>query len=260
MTEKFATAFAVFFVVLLSGHGQIDRAQERAPHRARVRTYFIATDEVAWDYVPRARDEAMGHPFHGFEKGYVEPGLHSIGRLYQKAIYREYMDAKFNRLVERSPDQKYLGILGPILYGEVGDTLKIFFKNNTSRPYSMHPHGLLYQKDSEGSSYNDGTSGKDKEDDAVQPGGTHLYVWDIPERAETWASRPELTRLALPLSRGRNAGHRLRALRRDRGDGARKSTPGWSSYGCGSRICLHDDNYQRKRKLVSGREHPEIRY
>src|SRR5258708_23577938 len=83
----------------------------------------------------------------------------------------------------RSADEQYLGILCPVLYGEVGDTIKIFFKNNASRPFSMHPHGVLYQKNSEGSGYNDGTSDGDKADDAVLPGKTHNYVWEIPERA-----------------------------------------------------------------------------
>ena len=29
----------------------------------------------------------------------------------------------------------------------------------------------------------DGTSGADKHDDAVPPGGTHTYTWQVPERA-----------------------------------------------------------------------------
>jgi FtsP/CotA-like multicopper oxidase with cupredoxin domain len=47
----------------------------------------------------------------------------------------------------------------------------------------MHPHGVLYEKDSEGADYNDGTSGKDKEDGCVAPGATHNYTWRIPDRA-----------------------------------------------------------------------------
>lgn len=157
--------------------------QGRAPLRNRVRTYFVAAEEVTWDYAPLGGDEAMGHPFHDFEKNFLDAGPNHVRHLCKKVVYREYADAKFNRLTVRSAEGQYLGILGPLLYGEVGDTLKIFFKNNASRPYSMHPHGVLYQKDSEGSGYNDGTSGKDKEDDSVQPGGTHVYVWEIPERA-----------------------------------------------------------------------------
>jgi hephaestin len=47
----------------------------------------------------------------------------------------------------------------------------------------MHPHGVFYAKDSEGAPYNDGTTGNQKADDAVPPGGTHTYVWQVPDRA-----------------------------------------------------------------------------
>jgi len=60
-----------------------------AAHHGRVRVHFIAAEEVEWDYAPLGRDEAMGHPFDGFEKNYMEAGPHHIGRIYKKAIYRE---------------------------------------------------------------------------------------------------------------------------------------------------------------------------
>ncbi|MGH9411488.1 MAG: multicopper oxidase domain-containing protein [Vicinamibacterales bacterium] len=80
-------------------------------------------------------------------------------------------------------EDRYLGLVGPILRGEVGDTIKVVFKNTATHPYSMHPHGVLYGKDSEGVDYNDGTSGADRKDGGVPPGATHTYVWRIPERA-----------------------------------------------------------------------------
>lgn len=110
------------------------QAQDLGPkHHAKVRVHFVAADEVDWDYAPSGRDEAMGHPFHDFARIYMEAGPHRIGRVYKKCIYREYTDAKFNHLHDRSPNDQYLGMVGPILYGEVGDTLKIVFKNNASR-------------------------------------------------------------------------------------------------------------------------------
>lgn len=36
-----------------------------------------------------------------------------------------------------------LHILGPLLRGEVGDIITVVFKNNASRPYSVHAHGVL---------------------------------------------------------------------------------------------------------------------
>lgn len=157
--------------------------QSAGPNSDKTRTYYVAADEVEWNYAPSGRDDAMGMDFDPVARAFTEPGPHQIGRINKKAIYREYTDATFSTLKPRSPEDQYLGILGPIFHGEVGDTFKIIFKNNATHPYSMHPHGVLYEKDSEGADYNDNTSGKDKEDGCVAPGATHTYVWQIPERA-----------------------------------------------------------------------------
>ncbi|HWO29717.1 MAG TPA: multicopper oxidase domain-containing protein, partial [Candidatus Acidoferrum sp.] len=161
-------------------------SQELSPqivaHQNHVRVYFVAADEVLWDYAASGQNDAMGRPFDDFENVYMRPSAHRIGRVYKKAIYREYTDAKFRELADR-PTEEYAGILGPILRGEVGDTIKVVFKNNASRPYSMHSHGLLYAKDSEGAAYNDGRKDEGKKGDSVPPGATHVYTWEIPERA-----------------------------------------------------------------------------
>jgi hypothetical protein len=52
----------------------------------KTRTYYVAADEVNWDYAPTGRDEAMGHPFDALQKGYTDSGPHRIGRIYKKAI------------------------------------------------------------------------------------------------------------------------------------------------------------------------------
>jgi FtsP/CotA-like multicopper oxidase with cupredoxin domain len=147
------------------------------------RTYYVAADEVQWDYAPSGRDEAMGMEFDDIGKAFTQSGPHRIGRIYKKAVYHEYNDATFSTLKQRGPDEQYLGILGPVLRGAVGDTIKVVFRNNGTHPFSMHPHGVLYEKDSEGADYNDATSGADKEDGGVPPGQTHTYTWKIPERA-----------------------------------------------------------------------------
>jgi manganese oxidase len=149
----------------------------------KTRVYYVAADEVNWDYAPTGRDEAMGHPFDELQKGYSESGPHHIGRIYKKAIYREYADESFTTLKKRDAEDAYLGLLGPILHVEVGDTIKIVFRNNATHPFSMHPHGVLYQKDSEGADYNDGTPGADKSDGGVPPRAKHVYLWQVPERA-----------------------------------------------------------------------------
>lgn len=166
------TAMLLLFSPIVSGQSQ-----------GKARTYYIAADEVDWDYAPGGVNKMMGMKFQGYSKVFVEKGPHRIGTVYRKAIYREYTDATFTQLKPRPAEWAPAGILGPILRAEVGDTIKIIFKNNATRPYSMHPHGVFYDKDSEGAPYDDGTSGADKQDDTVPPGKTHTYTWKVPERA-----------------------------------------------------------------------------
>lgn len=155
-----------------------------AAHRAKTRTYYVAADEVNWDYAPSGRDEAMGMPFDAIAKGFTETSANHIGRVYKKAVYREYTDATFTTIKPRAPQDAYQGILGPILYAEVGDTIKVVFKNNATHPYGMHPHGVLYQKDSEGADYSGSSSGNMEDRGAcIAPGATHTYTWSVPDRA-----------------------------------------------------------------------------
>jgi len=148
-----------------------------------VRTYFIAADEIDWDYAPLGVDFMTGKPFAGMSAAYTQPGPGQIGHVYRKAVYREYTDHTFETLKERLPEDKYLGLLGPVLRAEVGDTIKIIFKNNGTHPYSMHPHGVFYEKPSEGSMYADGVADAKKPGAMVMPGSTFTYVWAVPERA-----------------------------------------------------------------------------
>jgi len=155
----------------------------------QTRTYYIAADEVAWDYVPGAVDGIKEQPFTqlGFFRSGIPAGKPPISKpvstKYTKALYREYTDSSFTTLKPRAPEWEHLGFLGPLVRAEVGDTIKIVFRNNGKKPYSVHPHGVFYNKDSEGAPYSDNTSGKDRLDDGVPPGGTHEYTWLVPERA-----------------------------------------------------------------------------
>ncbi len=149
----------------------------------KTRTYYIAADEVAWDYAPLGFDNITGQPFGPTENVFVQSGKDRIGKVYLKALYREYTNGAFTTLKPVDLKWQQLGILGPVIRAEVGDTIQVVFKNNTGFPFSVHPHGVFYQKSSEGAPYNDGTSGSDKADDAVPPGGTHTYIWPVPERA-----------------------------------------------------------------------------
>jgi hephaestin len=149
----------------------------------RVRTYYVAAEEVEWDYAPLGIDMNTGKPFEGAAAAYTQPGPNRIGRLYRKALYREYTDGTFATRRPRAQQDDYLGLLGPVLRAEVGDTIKVVFKNNASRPYSMHPHGVFYEKTSEGSMYADNVPDHQKMGAMVPPGATFTYEWEVPERA-----------------------------------------------------------------------------
>uniref|UniRef100_A0A8C6XRE3 Plastocyanin-like domain-containing protein n=1 Tax=Naja naja TaxID=35670 RepID=A0A8C6XRE3_NAJNA len=73
------------------------------------------------------------------------------------------------------------GLLGPIIQAEVYDKVVVTFKNMASHPFNIHAKGVSYWKASEGAGYEDLTSQLEKEDDAVEPGHTHVYVWEILE-------------------------------------------------------------------------------
>ena len=149
----------------------------------RTRTYYISADKVVWDYAPDGRNDITGEPFDDVANTYVQSGPGRIGSRYVKCLYRGYTDGTFRHLQQRRPDERYLGLLGPVIRAEVGDTIKVVFRNTCPFSTSVHPHGVFYLKDSEGAPYDDGTSGADKADDAVPTGGRHTYVWQVPDRA-----------------------------------------------------------------------------
>ncbi|KAG8542916.1 hypothetical protein GDO81_025826, partial [Engystomops pustulosus] len=116
---------------------------------------------------------------------FLENGKDRIGRVYKKAIYKQFTDARYHEEVRKPA---WLGFLGPIIKAEVEDTIIVHLKNFASRSYTLHPHGVFYKKDSEGAFYPDGTSKSDKHDDAVPPGGHHTYNWIVKQE---YAPTPE---------------------------------------------------------------------
>jgi manganese oxidase len=149
----------------------------------RVRTYYVAAEEVEWDYAPLGIDKVTGKPFEGTSAAFTQPGPQRIGHIYRKALYREYTDATFATRKPRAPQDEYLGLVGPVLRAEVGETIKVVFKNKASHTFSMHPHGVFYEKASEGSMYEDNVPHDQKMGSMVAPGGTFTYEWGVPERA-----------------------------------------------------------------------------
>ncbi len=149
----------------LHEHGHV--AALAAASTGQVRTYYIAADEVLWDYAPHGMTtsrEAVRRRGEGLRR---ERADRHRAR-YCKSLYRGYTDASFTtRIVAPTscpagvmPCDDTLGMIGPVIRAVVGDTIKVVFKNNTQYPASVHPHGVFYAKNAEGAPYADGTGGR----------------------------------------------------------------------------------------------------
>jgi hypothetical protein len=130
------------------------------PCGASTRHYYIAAEDVTWDYAPSGRDLLGGRPI---------PQPWAQRTQWPKTRYTEYTDLAFS---VRKPQPEWLGILGPVIRAEVGDTIVVDFLNRSKRPHSIHPHGVRYDKASEGAFYLPWGAG------AVVPQGVRFtYRW-----------------------------------------------------------------------------------
>ncbi|XP_032249747.1 hephaestin isoform X1 [Phoca vitulina] len=152
------------------------------PHltEGATRVYYLGIQDVQWNYAPKGRNVIMNQTLDNdtVASSFLKSDKNRIGGSYKKTIYKEYRDGSY---MDEMVQPAWLGFLGPVLQAEVGDVILIHLKNFATRPYTIHPHGVFYEKDSEGSLYPDGSSGQLKADDSVPPGGSHIYNWTIPE-------------------------------------------------------------------------------
>uniref|UniRef100_A0A8C3TTS5 Coagulation factor V n=1 Tax=Catharus ustulatus TaxID=91951 RepID=A0A8C3TTS5_CATUS len=144
---------------------KVNISTQRNPHgiaehylrsKGNERRYYIAAKEVCWNYRNQVTRSQT---------------------LIRKVIFQSYTDSTFSTLQDEDEYTEHLGILGPVIRAEVDDVILVHFKNLASRPYSLHAHGVLYEKSSEGSVYDDESTSWFKEDDEVQPNNSYIYVW-----------------------------------------------------------------------------------
>lgn len=123
------------------------------------RHYYIAAEDVIWNYAPSGMDLLNAVPIR-------QPW---VKLQWPKTRFVEYTDGTFTT---KKPQPDWLGILGPVIRAEVGDEIIVEFLNRSRFPHSMHPHGLRYDKDNEGSVYLPFGKG-----DRVAPGRRYTYHW-----------------------------------------------------------------------------------
>jgi len=127
---------------------------------AATRHYFIAAEDVSWDYAPSKRDLIHGSHI---------PMPWGQQTQWPKTRFIEYTDSSFS---VRTPQPEWLGILGPVIRAEVGDTIVVEFLNRSIRVHNIHPHGLRYDKSSEGAHYVASGPGS-----LVLSGARYTYTW-----------------------------------------------------------------------------------
>ncbi|XP_055272200.1 ferroxidase HEPHL1-like isoform X2 [Moschus berezovskii] len=158
--------------------------------KGQQRHYFIAAEKILWDYGPQGYDKFSGLPLKASGSDselYFTQGDNRIGGKYWKARYTEYVDATFTRRKRFSEAEAHLGILGPVIKAEVGDTLLVTFANKADKVYSILPHGVIYDKASDAAPNVDGFL---KPGAHVKPGEIFTYRWTVPESVGPTADDP----------------------------------------------------------------------
>lgn len=148
------------------------------------RVYYIAAEEVEWDYAASGLNMFMGRPFDEMDSVFAahipyDNPTPRIGSKYIKARYVQYTDNTFTTKVPMTEETQHLGLLGPIIRANVGDSILVYFKNNSNIHASIHPHGVVYDANSEGAMYNNGAiSGA-----MVEPGDTYIFKYYVREES-----------------------------------------------------------------------------
>ncbi|XP_069922425.1 coagulation factor VIII isoform X1 [Oryctolagus cuniculus] len=132
--------------------------------------HYIAAEEEDWDYAPSVATPDD----RSYQSQYLNNGPQRIGRKYKKVRFMAYTDETFKT---RETMQYESGILGPLLYGEVGDTLLIIFKNQASRPYNIYPHGITDVSPLHSGRLSKGM--KHLKDLPILPGEIFKYKWKV---------------------------------------------------------------------------------
>ena len=139
---------------------------------AATRHYYIAAEDVTWNYAPSGHDLLTATPIR-------QPWLQLQ---WPKTRFIEYTDGTFTTT---KPQPVWLGILGPVIRAEVGDEVVVDFLNRSHRGHDMHPHGLRYDKINEGALYLPVAKGG-----FVAPGGRYTYHWFANEASGPGPGQP----------------------------------------------------------------------
>ncbi|NWZ51028.1 HPHL1 protein, partial [Haliaeetus albicilla] len=127
-----------------------------------MRLYYIAAEEVEWDYASNKSSAPKIYNVSSNEERYPKQKmLMAWGTL----IFVQFRKAALITSI-------FWFNLGPLLHAEVGDSVLIIFKNKASRPYSISAHGIEEVGCEE-----------QPETPITLPGEINTYRWNVPERS-----------------------------------------------------------------------------
>lgn len=142
--------------------------------RGALREYWIQVDSFPHNLVPAGFDAMSGSAF--------APNQCSFGALG----YRAFSPNWGIPLPGNDDIGSNTGIPGPTIRANVGDTIRIHFRNNDQHfgfPHSIHAHGVAYSPESDGAwTWADQSPGT-----AVSVGDNYTYEYTVvPESVGTW--------------------------------------------------------------------------
>jgi FtsP/CotA-like multicopper oxidase with cupredoxin domain len=138
-----------------------------AASQARTVQYWVAAVPRAWDIAPNGKDAINHTPVDT-----LAANIHTV-------VYE-----RFTKGFARRRPNGSAGLAGPLIRAQVGDTIKVHFRNlDVDNPHSMHFHAVRYAPSSDGS-YLPGFSGRGAN---VQPGEDFTYTLHaIPGSVGVW--------------------------------------------------------------------------
>ncbi|NXB39677.1 HPHL1 protein, partial [Eulacestoma nigropectus] len=141
--------------------------------RGAMRLYYIAAEEVEWDYASNKSSAPKIYNISSNEERYI---CFSACTAFLFCSYGHVFLSQAEDLIEFRKVALITGIfcfnLGPLLHAEVGDSVLIVFKNKASRPYSISAHGIEEVGCEEA-----------PETPITLPGEINTYRWNVPERS-----------------------------------------------------------------------------
>lgn len=144
----------------------------------RVREYWLQAESFAHNAVPNGRDGMTGMTFTADQTTFQAIGYRAYTANWGKPLPADLSPQGIG------PNS---GIPGPVLRAEVGDVIKVHFRNNDAHykwPHSIHPHGVRYATSSDGGWMDDDPKAPGT---AVPYGGTYTYTWTcVPSSVGSW--------------------------------------------------------------------------